>query len=265
MRFMKVKDLPLDEIAFLRGRYKIISSVIDGEDIYEVDDELRDELKVLEKAGFVKIIKGEIHDIEKAEDLLSLTERVEIVEGGSLFLRVQLAGHTLSFTEDQLLTPTALRKYLLRIGKVLSIKQKEWNELLQYWLDIGERVSEVSEDEEVVDKFLNYIGECRVVKDTKEAVLPYVLLMKDGSVYCSTDTIAEKLGMGKRKLRSVLSDYIVGNSVQFRIYDRRHRFWQLSVDKCGINLEKQLAEEVKEEEEEVKEEDDKEKDWEEAD
>ena len=125
---------------------------------------------------------------------------------------------------------------------------------MQYWLDIGEKVNEVSEEEEVAEKFLNYVTECRVVEDAKEAVLPYTLLLRDGGIFCSTDTIAEKMGLSKRKLRSILSDYIVGNSVRLRVYGRRYRFWELSADKCGIDIEKQLAKETvedKEVEEEV--------------
>jgi len=248
MRFVVVKDISLDEIDFLRGKYKEVSAPTDPEVIYEVDDNLRNDMKVLERAGFIKEIKQELHDVEKVEDLIPMTERVEIVQGGSLFLRVQLAGHTLTFTEGQLLTATTLRKYLLRMGKVLSIKQKDWEELLQYWLDTGEKVNEISEEEEVAEKFLNYVSECRIVEDTKEAVLPYTLLARDGGIYCSTDTIAEKMGISKRKLRSILSDYIVGNSVQLRVYGRRYRFWEISADKCGINPEKQLAKDIVEEE-----------------
>jgi len=249
MRFMVIKDIPLDDISFLKGKYKVVSTPTDPEIIYEVDENYREKLKVLEEAGFIKVIKQDLHEIEKVEDLIPMTERVEIVQGGSLFLRVQLAGHILSFTEGQLLSPTTLRKYLLRMGKVLGIKQKDWEELLQYWLDIGEKVSEVSEEEEVAEKFLNYVTECRVVEDAKEAVLPYTLLLRDGGIFCSTDTIAEKMGISKRKLRSILSDYIVGNSVRLRVYGRRYRFWELSADKCGIDIEKQLAKDTVEEKE----------------
>jgi len=255
MRFMVIKDIPLDDISFLKGEYKKVSAPTDPEIIYEVDEKFREKLKVLEEAGFIRVIKQDLHDIEKVEDLIPMTERVEIVQGGSLFLRVQLAGHTLSFTEGQLLSPTALRKYLLRMGKVLRIKQKDWEELLQYWLDTGEKVNEVSEEEEVAEKFLNYIGECRVVEDTKEALLPYTLLLRDGGIYCSTDTVAEKMGLSKRKLRSILSDYIVGNSVRLRVYGRRYRFWEISADKCGIDIEKQLVKDIVEEKEEGEEND----------
>ena len=247
MRFMVIKDIPLDDISFLKGEYRVVSTPTDPEIIYEVDEKFREKLKVLEEAGFIKVIKQDLQDIEKVEDLIPMTERVEIVQGGSLFLRVQLGGHTLSFTEGQLLTPTTLRKYLLRMGKVLRISQKDWEELLQYWLDTGNKVNEVSEEEEVAEKFLNYVSECRIVEDAKGAVLPYTLLLRDGRIYCSTDTIAEKMGFSKRKLRSILSDYIVGNSVQLRVYGRRYRFWEISADKCGIDIEKQLAKDEVEE------------------
>ena len=255
MRFIVVKeDIPLDDIYFLRGKYRVVSTPTDPEIIYEVDDNLRSDMKVLERAGFIKEIKQEIHEVEKVDDLIPMTERVEIIQGGSLFLRVQLGGHTLSFTEGQLLTPTTLRKYLLRMGKVLRISQKDWEELLQYWLDTGNKVNEVSEEEEVAEKFLNYVSECRIVEDAKGAVLPYTLLLRDSRIYCSTDTIAEKMGFSKRKLRSILSDYIVGNSVQLRVYGRRYRFWELSADKCGIDIEKQLAKDEVEEKDVVEEE-----------
>ncbi|MCD6148320.1 hypothetical protein J7J18_03015, partial [bacterium] len=138
MRFIVIKDMPLDDISFLKGEYRVVSTPTDPEIIYEVDEKFREKLKVLEEAGFIRVIKQDLHDIDDVEDLIPMTERVEIVQGGSLFLRVQLAGHTLTFTEGQLLSPTTLRKYLLRMGKVLRIKQKDWEELLQYWLDTGE-------------------------------------------------------------------------------------------------------------------------------
>jgi len=247
------KNISVKDIEFLQGAEIREFRQPDGEIIYEVqaDPNLIQKMKVIEEAGFIRPIKEELREVESIEDLIPLTKKVEIVQGGPLYMRVYLGDHILTFNENQLLTPTMLRKYLLRLGKILRIKQKDWEELAQYWLDIGEKVDEVSEEGEVVEKFLNYIRECRIVKEVEQAILPYTILLKDNEFFCSTDTVAEKLGVGKRKLRSILSDYIIGSSVQFRSHGRRYRFWKLSEKSvCEIDVKKQLEEEEVEEVEE---------------
>ena len=247
------KNISVKDIEFLQGAEIREFRQPDGEIIYEVqaDPNLIQKMKVIEEAGFIRPIKEELREVESIEDLIPLTKKVEIVQGGPLYMRVYLGDHILTFNENQLLTPTMLRKYLLRLGKILRIKQKDWEELVQYWLDIGEKVDEVSEEGEVVEKFLNYIKECRIVKEVEQAILPYTILLKDNEFFCSTDTVAEKLGVGKRKLRSFLSDYIIGNSIQFRSHGRKYRFWKLSEKcECEIDVKKQLEEEEAEEAEE---------------
>lgn len=256
-RFILTKEnISVRDIEFLQGVEIREFRQPDGEIIYEVqaDPNLIQKMKVIEEAGFIKPIKEELREVESIEDLIPLTKKVEIVQGGPLYMRVYLGDHILTFNENQLLTPTMLRKYLLRLGKILRIKQKDWEELAQYWLDIAEKVDEVSEEGEIIEKFLNYIRECRIVKEVEQAILPYTILLKDNEFFCSTDTVAEKLSVSKRKLRSILSDYIIGSSVQFRSHGRRYRFWKLS-EKCEIDVKKQLEEEEAEEaEEEVEEE-----------
>jgi len=256
MRFMLLKG-SIDDLEFLQGKVSELRDA-DGTIFYEIPDtdaELIQEIKLLEKMKFVKTIKEEIREIESIEDLFPLTKKVEIVQGGPLYMRVHLGDHILTFNENHLLTPTMLRKYLLRLGIVLRIKQKDWDELLQYWLDIGEKVDEVSEEREIEEKFLNYIRECRIVKEVEQAILPYAILLKDNEFFVSTDTVAEKLGVSKRKLRSILSDYIIGNSIQLRSHGRRYRFWKLSEKSvCEIDVKKQLEEEEAEGAEEVGEE-----------
>ena len=258
-RFMITKEAYIETVKsaeFLQGKLREFREP-DGKVIYEVqvDAELIQNMKVFEKAGFIKPIKEELREVESIEDLFPLTKKVEIVQGGPLYMRVYLGDHILTFNENQLLTPTMLRKYLLRLGKILRIKQKDWDELLQYWLDIAEKVDEVSEEGEIEEKFLNYIRECRIVKEVEQAILPYTILLKDDEFFISTDTVAEKLGVSKRKLRSILSDYIIGSSVQFRSHGRRYRFWKLSEKSvCEIDMKKQLEEEEAEEVEEAGEE-----------
>jgi len=257
-RFILTKEnISIRDIKFLQGVEIKEFRQPDGEIIYEVqaDPNLIQKMKVIEEAGFIRPIKEEVREVESIEDLIRLTKKVEIVQGGSLYMRVHLGDHILTFNENQLLTPTMFRKYLLRLGKILRIKQKDWEELAQYWLDIAEKVDEVSEEGEIEEKFLNYIRECRIVKEVEQAILPYTILLKDDEFFVSTDTVAEKLGVGKRKLRSILSDYIIGSSVQFRSHGRRYRFWKLSEKSvCEIDVKKQLEEEEVEKAEEAKEE-----------
>ncbi|GAH25033.1 unnamed protein product [marine sediment metagenome] len=243
MQFMVLRDFPLDEIPFLKGQYQVVSDAGDSEFIYDVDDALKEKLKVLEEAGFIKEIKGEQNNIECTDDIIRLTDRVELVQGGSLYMHVKILGHDFRFTETQLLSPVALSTQLLRLKKLIKPTAKEWKGILEYWFSISVDINEESEDEEYVEKILNYLNDCVIYTDKEMAASPFSLYSNggdSGKVYCTIDALCEHLETRqRRKLRGVLSDYIEGNSVQWRVRGRRVRFWGFSVDKCGIDLEKQ--------------------------
>ena len=252
MRFMILRDFPLDEIPFLKGQYQVVSDAGDSDFTYDVDDAIKEKLKVFEEAGFIKEVRGERNDIESADDIVRLTDKVELVQGGSLYMYVKILGHDLSFTESQLLSSVALSRQLLRMKKLIKPTAKQWKEILEYWFSISTDIKEESEDEEYVEKILNYLNDCVIYTDKEMAASPFSLYANggdSGKVYCTIDALCEHLETRqRRKLRGVLSDYIEGNSVQWRVRGRRVRFWGFLADKCGIDLEKQK--EKKEDEEE---------------
>ncbi len=243
MRFMVIRDdFPLEEVAFLKGQYRVVSDPTDEEIIYEVNDALKNKLKIFEEAGFIKEVKGERKELESVEDIIRLTEKVRLIQGGSLYMRVKLLGHNFHFTESQLLTPFALSKQLLRLKKLIKPTTKQWKEILEFWFSISEDIKEESEEEKYIEEVLNYLSDCVIYDDKEMAAAPFSLY-SDGSgdkVYCSIEALCEHLGVSnRRKLRALLSDYIDGNSVRWRVRGKRMRFWCFLTEPCEIDIEKQ--------------------------
>jgi len=253
MRFVIVKDdFYPDEVTFLRGVYKVVKDPMSNILVYEVPATLKSKLEVLEEAGIVRVIKEEsIKDISSILDLIGLTERVEMLQGGSVLLRVTLRdGHIFTFTESQLTKPYAIQKMLLRLKKIVKVRKDEWVELLKYWFSISEDIEEISEDDEIREKVITYLKSCVIYTDKWKSLGYRTLLYieKDNDrVYCYSNNLKRLLGdISLRKIRWILSDYIVGKSLQLRIekensgLGNRYRFWAFGIEKCGIDLEQQL-------------------------
>jgi cell fate (sporulation/competence/biofilm development) regulator YlbF (YheA/YmcA/DUF963 family) len=246
MRFVIVNEnIYLEEIPFLRERYKIVSSAAEEEYVYETDNELEEKLKVLEEAGFIKRVKEKVNEIEKASDIIPATERVEILQGGKMNLRVYLAGHQFEFTEDELESSRALWKRLLRLKKAIRITQKEWSEILQNWLERSENIKEINEEEELRESILAKLQRSIIFNEIEKALSKNVLYYdkeQPNVVWCLSTNLKE-IGGDKhsmRKIRWVMSDYTIGASQQKRIKGDRVRFWGLIIDKCGIDLKNQM-------------------------
>lgn len=250
MRFIFLNDYPIEEIIFLRGgKYSIVSGPTDDEIIYEVNETLRGKMVVLEEAGLIKEIKvRDIMEIRNILDLIPLTEKVEILNGGSVYLKVCLPSHTFLFSESELLGTRTLALQLLRLKKVIQIKIKDWHELLTYWLSIAVDINEPSEEDIIIEKTLNYLCEGIIFKDVEKAIAPFALLYRDDEpdiVYVMIEHLIPRLeiNISRRRVRSILSEYITGESTKITIYSKRFRFWRFKIEQCGINLEKQMFKE----------------------
>lgn len=249
MRFSVLKDDFFVDDTPLKGKCKAIDSENDA--LYEVDDiGLKPELDLLEKYGLIKLIKSDSQEIEDVNDIIRLTESVEIIEGGNMYLKVNILKHEFTFSEAQMMSGFALQKYMLRLGKFITIPGKGWREIAQYWLDIGEKLHELSEEDVMREKVVNYLKKCVIYKETEKALGFHSLFFDDieqSVVFCSIDALVEHLQIkNRRKLRSVLSEQISGQSVQRYVYGEKKRFWRFLIDKCELNLEEQLYEEEEE-------------------
>ena len=250
LRFNVLKDDFFVDDTPLKGKYKTLDS--ENDIIYEVDDiGLKPELDLLERYGLIKLIKSESQEIEDVNDIIRLTETVEIVEGGNMYLKVKILKHEFTFSEAQMMSGFALQKYMLRLGKFINIPGKGWREIAQYWLDIGEKMHELSDEDVMREKVVNYLKKCVIYRETEKALGFHSLLFdntEESVVFCSIDALVEHLQIkNRRKLRSVLSEHISGQSVQRYVYGEKKRFWRFLIDKCELNLEEQMYEEEGEE------------------
>ena len=242
MRFVVLKDdLYPGDVPFLRSAKANEES---SEIVYEIGEEVREKLKVLEEAGFVKVVKESLDSIRSVDDVMRLTERVEVLQGGTMFLRVFLCGHEIEFMEDELLNPIALRKRLLRLMAIVNIKNEEWNDLLRFWFSIATRVKEISEEDEIREEILTYLRRCVIYEDMNKSLGRMTLFYdrKDPCVvFCCAENLKQFHGFNytQRKIRWLLSDYIEGESVQRRIKNEKHRYWRISIEKAGIDLNAQ--------------------------
>lgn len=243
MRFNILKDDFFVDDTPLKGKYKALD---EGEGAtYEVDDiGLKPELDLLEKYGLIRLIKSDSQEIEDVDDIIRLTESVEIIEGGSMYLKVKILQHEFTFTEEQLMSGFSLQKYMLRLGKFITIPRKRWREIAQYWLDTGEKMHELSDDDVMREKVMNYLKKCVIYRETEKALGFHSLFFDDTEesvVFCSIDVLVENLQiLNRRKMRSVLADYISGQSVQKYVYGEKKRFWRFLIEKCELNIEEQI-------------------------
>ena|GEM_PF-2310274 len=245
MKFIPTADdFDPDSIPFLKGLCTRITEP-DGTELYEAPAELGDKLKVLEEAGFIRIIKAQdISQISSYEDIIELTERVELLQGGTAHLRAVVAGHIFEFTESQLLSPNTLMKRLIRLKKFIRIKPKEWEYIITDWLSRAVEVQEISEEDEIREAILNYLTRCTIYTEKEKAISMYTLFYDPNEpdvVYCLSENLKHVTDEESlRKIRWIMSDYIVDKSVQKRIHGEKKRFWKFYIDKCDIDISTQL-------------------------
>ncbi len=250
-----------DQVPFLKNNYEIVEDNPDPDvTVYKIkkeDEHTNIRLKLLEEMGFIKIIK-EINELQSVEDIIPMTKRVEKLKSSPMYLKIYFPNTSFLLSESELMTVTKFRKCLLREGKFISIPSKAWWGIVQYWLDVAEEIVEETEDDYVVDKVLNYLSNCIIYEDADKAISRNTLFYDNDEkgVVCShIDAIVEfinnkrKNEISSRKLRAVLSDYVVGDSIRKRIFNNRYRFWMFDIAKSGVDLEKQLF--VKEKSDEI--------------
>lgn len=252
LRFVVLKDDFFIDETPLKGKYTVEDS--DGEIIYYVEDiTVKPELSFLELYGIIRLIHEESSELDNAEDIIRLTDSVEILEGGSIYLKVKIMGREFMFTELQLMSSVTLKRYMLRLGKYFNLKSGDWAPIVQFWLDTGNKTHEISDDEVLIEKSINYLKKCIIYTDIEKALGYHSLFYnveEPSTVFCLVDSIIGALQIeNRRKVRSVLSEYIAGDSVQKRVYGEKKRFWRFKIEECEINL----AEQMHEHEEEVEE------------
>lgn len=245
MRFVVLTDDFFIDETPLKGKYTVEDS--GGEFIYQVEDiSVKPELSFLELYGIIRLIHEESSELDNADDIIRLTDSVDILEGGSVYLKVKLMGKEFMFTELQLMSSVTLKRYMLRLGRFFNIKTVEWAAIVQYWLDTGSKTHEISDDEVLIEKAINYLKKCVIYTDIEKALGYHSLFYDDdeqSTVFCLVDSIIGALQIeNRRKVRSVLSDYIEGDSMRKYVYGERKRFWQFKIDKCEINLTEQMHE-----------------------
>ena len=148
-----------------------------------------------------------------------------------------------------MVTPATFRKQLLRIGKVIRITNKEWDVILQAWMDMATKINEPSKEEDIIDTVLNYLEECTIYNNISSCTgIKSLYYTKDDHkvVLCRVDNVIHLFeDINKRMMRSILSKYIIGDSIQKRVDGNRVRFWAFSIEKTGIDIEAQMENEEK--------------------
>jgi len=221
--------------------------------IYSVDSQHLNQLHILEQLGQIKLIKTQINEIENVDDILQLTQTVSMLQGGKLKLSVSIANHRFEFDEGELLTGRALRMRLLRLRTYIKIKQEEWDALIKNWLQIAEEVDEIGEEDELCEDILGYLRDCIIYKERDKTLGKYTLWSNqenENVVYCYSENLRtlrnEEFSL--RKLRWLMDGFLAGSSEEIRVSGAKKRFWPFLIDKCDIDIKKQLFSEELEEE-----------------
>lgn len=267
MNFTIIKEgLELDDLGKVGMKAVATSGMYDENDpgsiIYDIPGTgYLSALHGLEAVGFIKIIKAQLTEISSIDHILQLTQSVRMLQGGSLQLYVNVDGHAFEFSELELMNSRALRMRLLRLKVTIPIKPEDWQSLLNAWFEMAEDIHELSEEEEIIEVVLNYLRSCTAYKERDKALGKYTILYDpelaesmikkqaldispENVIFCQSDhfeTIkTEEYTL--RKIRWLMRDFLCGQSVQIRISGVKKRFWPFLIDKCEIDLDKQLAE-----------------------
>jgi len=248
MRFIKVSDTPLDSIPALAGKYKLHERWDDGVEVYTADID-EDTFASLEKLGVIARVVASSGSgrIEAPEDVLPLTLSVKMISSSPIVLRVNIAGHTVTFTAEQLLTPKHLEKALLEHRVFIRFSKKEWEKIVNGWLSMAEVVEEPGEDEEIAVLCQNFFLSS-TLHDRLEASLygNHIYYNKeDNTLWCRSESLIDHLKrkeieISSRRLRAVLDEYIVGRAIQRRVGGQRYYFWVFDPEKLGVDVEKQM-------------------------
>ena len=257
MHFMILKEnISLNDLGDI-GKEATLDPLSVGDDdnaiIYSVDSQHLNQLHILEQLGQIKLIKTQINEIENVDDILQLTQNVSMLQGGRLKLSVSIADHRFEFDEGELLTGRALRMRLLRLRTYIKIKQDEWDALIRNWLQIAEDVDEIGEEDELCEDILGYLRDCIIYTERDKTLGKYTLWFnheKENVVYCYSENLRtlrnEEYAL--RKLRWLMDGFLEGSSEEIRVSGSKKRFWPFLIDKCDIDVKKQLfSEEVEEE------------------
>ena len=257
MHFMILKEnISLNDLGDI-GKEATLDPLSVGDDdngiIYSVDSQHLNQLHILEQLGQIKLIKTQINEIENVDDILQLTQTVSMLQGGKLKLSVSIANHRFEFDEGELLTGRALRMRLLRLRTYIKIKQEEWDALIKNWLQIAEEVDEIGEEDELCEDILGYLRDCIIYKERDKTLGKYTLWSNqenENVVYCYSENLRtlrnEEFSL--RKLRWLMDGFLAGSSEEIRVSGAKKRFWPFLIDKCDIDIKKQLFSEELEEE-----------------
>jgi len=258
MHFMILKEnITLEDLGDIGKEATVDPLSGDGGDnaiIYSVESKHLTQLHILEQLRQIKLIKTQISEIENVDDVLQLTQTVSMLQGGKLKLSVSIADHRFEFDEGELLTGRALRMRLLRLRTYIKIKQEEWDALIKNWLQMAEEVNEIGEEDELCEDILGYLRDCIIYKERDKALGKYTLWFNpenENVVYCYSENLRtlrnEEYAL--RKLRWLMDGFLAGSSEEIRVSGAKKRFWPFLIDKCDIDVKKQLfSEEVEEEE-----------------
>ena len=136
-----------EDITFLKGKVRIVKDAEIDEDLFETYNVFIDKLSALEDAGIVKIMR-QYNDIRNVSDIISCTDRVEMLRAAPTALRVYILDHVWDFSETELLGPTAITRHLLSLKRAIRINRRNWSIILNSWFSRAEDVDEMGEIEE---------------------------------------------------------------------------------------------------------------------
>jgi len=254
IKFAWLNKIKIDDIPFLKNNYEKTNEVINLSNkninvmkVKDNTDKIYSEMIVLERCGFLRLIK-DIQSVSTVDDIIPFTRKVQKIESSPTYLKIFFPNHTFILSESELMTPTTFKKCLLRLGKFIYISNKKWVKIVQMWLAMSETIAEETEDEQIIDIVLNYLSDCVIHEDIDKTVSRNTLYYNSKEknlVYCFSDALMEVINYKKtneisnRKLRAILSDYVVDKS-RIRIFGKRYSFWKFDIIKSGVNIEKQM-------------------------
>jgi len=184
---------------------------------------------------------------EAVEWIKQKTENVSLHYGrGTSYYTITIDQKTFNIKDEELLIPKKFQIwYYNNFAKMLRIDTTIWDNLLEFWAQEAETKSYETFDEDtgITEYIINKLQSSKPVDNIEETFYRddrVFIDAEDGNkIYYPTASMKkilerEKYKIELRRLRMILSDYLLSNTTKIRVGNQTARFWVFDNKKIGI-------------------------------
>lgn len=200
--------------------------------------------KICPKVFEDKRQEAEMNAVRLTDWIKESTHWVRIYLGKTTYHTINIAGNVFEAESEEVFKNA--RKFESwfydNFGDVLRFNKDLWDDLLKFFSEKAERTEQEksSEEDVIAELILNKLRTSSVVENIEETLnRDDRVFIDDGKLYYPSQNLKRQLDRERahislEKLRTALSEYLVGNTTIKRVKHLRYRFWIFDPEKVGM-------------------------------